>query len=242
MLKIVIYDSSADDMLWLENELEKVVKVQKLNIQLSLVTNKTEDLERFITDETEVVFYILDTNLYRQGTSGIDIAKNIRKNDRESYIVFSSSKSEDIQMTLDGLIRPSGFLIKPIDKGDITTLLGDIYRDYLNFHSDCDDTLNVNIGAEMYRLEYDKIFYFEAYSKKVHIFTANQRIGYYDSLTSLEEKLGDSFVRCHRSYIVNIEKISKVCFSEMIIQLKNGVEINISRKYKNNIKEKLYGV
>ena len=104
------------------------------------------------------------------------------------------------------------------------------------------------MGPDIYKIEYDQIMYVESFQKKIYIWTKNQRIGYYDKLSSLEEKLGEGFFRCHRSYIVNLNNISKVNFPDMVIEMKNKAKIPISRaqkwferdteKYESNIFER----
>ena len=46
-----------------------------------------------------------------------------------------------------------------------------------------------------------------------------------------------NFVRCHKSYIVNIEKISNIDLSENTIYFSNSDKCYIGPKYKNNFME-----
>jgi DNA-binding LytR/AlgR family response regulator len=43
------------------------------------------------------------------------------------------------------------------------------------------------------------------------------------------------FVRCHRSYIVNVLKIKGRCKNGLQLQLKNDLSIPVSKSYKKNI-------
>ena len=64
--------------------------------------------------------------------------------------------------------------------------IGCIYRDYLNV-TQKKNVLHINVGPDIYKIEYDQIMYVESFQKKIYIWTKNQRIGYYDKLSSLEE-------------------------------------------------------
>ena len=60
----------------------------------------------------------------------------------------------------------------------------------------------------------------------------------------LEELFREKFVRCHRSFLINEKLIKKVMLSKNCIILSNGVEIPLSRSYKDSIKKigvKTYG-
>ena len=60
------------------------------------------------------------------------------------------------------------------------------------------------------------------------------------SLKKLEEKLDNRFIKCSKSYIINIEQVEYYDIKENIIVLKNKeILTSISKKEKKNILEKL---
>ena len=62
--------------------------------------------------------------------------------------------------------------------------------------------------------------------------TGDMEYPFYDTLDQLEERLAGRFLRCHRSYLVNRSKISKVYLSQNILTLDSGEELPLSRSYK----------
>ena len=52
------------------------------------------------------------------------------------------------------------------------------------------------------------------------------------SLNHFEEKLGEAFWRCHRSFLVNRARIGNVRLKENIVELDNGETCLLSRKAK----------
>ena len=60
---------------------------------------------------------------------------------------------------------------------------------------------------------------------------------FYDTLDQLEERLSEKFLRCHRSYLVNKMRISKVYLSRNTLVLDEGEEIPLSRSYKPQVKQ-----
>ena len=73
--------------------------------------------------------------------------------------------------------------------------------------------------------------------KKVFLNTGDMEYPFYDTLDQLEERLTGRFLRCHRSYLVNRNKISKVYLSQNILTLEGGEEIPLSRSYKPAVKQ-----
>jgi len=245
LLKIILCDSNEDDVKFIESTIRSIAQKNNYSIEIVLIASSPEEIINNIY-ENQIYLYIIEIVYERSERDGVDLAKEIREKDRDSYIVFCTSESQYIYRTLTGLIRPAGFLLKELNEDGrlekidgIHILLGDVYRDYLNITNKNQEVLHINIGAEIYKIEYRDILFIESFQKKIYIHTYNQRIGYYDSLASLESKLGDKFVRCHRSYIINIENISSVCFPEKKVKMKNDLEIFISRKYKDVLKDKL---
>lgn len=242
MLKVVLCDDNEVYAKLLQSLIRNTADKNGYNLRIVITTSSPKEVLEYLSKEEGVSLYILETVYHPPEMDGVELAKGIRAKDRDSYIVFCTAHSEYIYKVMTGLIRPAGFLIKQKDSNEIENfeiVIGDVYRDYLNFYNINEAVLNINIGAEIYRIEYDQIVYLEAFQKKVYVHTSNQRIGYYDSLASLEEKLGDKFLRCHKSYIVNRDKVDRVCFSDMKIRMVNGAEIDISRTFKSLLKEKL---
>ena len=239
MVKFVLCDSSTLYMEKLKKQIQNIIDQTGYNMKISLLTTKLKKVMDYLEVDDGISIYIIDVDYDNNHLVGIKLAKQIREKDRNAYIVFNTMRTDSVYNVMTGLIRPSGFFKKPIHKEDMQILMGDIYRDYLNLQGENDDLFHVNIGSNIYHIEYRRILYFEAFQKKVYIHTPNQRIGYYDSLADLVKRLNNQFVRCHRSYLVNVDNIKKVSFTDMILEMKDGRKIDISRTYKNLLKKRL---
>jgi two-component system LytT family response regulator len=69
----------------------------------------------------------------------------------------------------------------------------------------------VKVGDKIIMLKPDEISYFEAREKYVFIVTENNREFITDfTLTVLEEKLPETFLRVHRAFIINTSKIKEI--------------------------------
>ena len=72
------------------------------------------------------------------------------------------------------------------------------------------------------------ILFIESQNKKVVIHTSDKIYETYGKMDAFEIVLGDLFYRCHRCYLVNLEKIS--AYQSDTIYLINGEKILLARK------------
>lgn len=95
--------------------------------------------------------------------------------------------------------------------------------------------------GEQEKIPWEHIYYFESRGKKLYARLRGEEIGFLGTLETLEQTLPENFLRCHRSFIVSVEKIQKVSFSENTILLWDGMSVPVSRGYKQAVKEHIRG-
>lgn len=84
------------------------------------------------------------------------------------------------------------------------------------------------------KLQLDDICYVQGLKDYVQIFTVDESHIVKHSVSKLLEELGPRFIRVHRSYIVNSDKVTAVAAHDIEI---GKVEIPIGDHYKNSISE-----
>lgn len=82
------------------------------------------------------------------------------------------------------------------------------------------------------------ILYLESEAHKIWIHAVQGDRIVYDKLDSYEQKMGNSFLRVHKSYLVNMDWIYSI--SSKAILLKNGMEIPVSRSKYQQVKERYF--
>jgi|GEM_PF-3477530 len=96
-----------------------------------------------------------------------------------------------------------------------------------------DNLLKFESGREKHQLPLSSIFFLKAAGNYVEINSSSKTHTVYGALSNFEKKLSAAnFVRVHRSYLVNIERIE--CISGSILTI-NGVEIPIGSTYKGKL-------
>lgn len=66
----------------------------------------------------------------------------------------------------------------------------------------------VKTGARLMKVFYDDVLYLEAMRDYISIHLPNEKVMTLQSLTSFEEQLPERFIRVHRSYIINADKVN----------------------------------
>ena len=127
-----------------------------------------------------------------------------------------------------------GFIVKPAQKDILENLLKnaqqEIDKDKQNF------ICNLGKGS-LETIPTHKILFLESSGHHVLIYTENRSEAYsvYGRLSSLEKQLPSNFRPCHKSYLINMDKIKRINKREVI--LTDGTTIQISKSYGTRIKE-----
>ena len=80
----------------------------------------------------------------------------------------------------------------------------------------------VKIDNKLVRVAYDEVRYVEALGDYVHIVTGTSKLIVYSTMKAVEEKFPTSrFVRVHRSFIVNINRIQALEDNSLIVETKH---------------------
>ncbi|WP_110930088.1 LytR/AlgR family response regulator transcription factor [Paenibacillus bouchesdurhonensis] len=89
-----------------------------------------------------------------------------------------------------------------------------------------------------FKIYLSAIYYLETYNRNILIHTENGDFLCFKKMQELEEELGSiSFIRCHKSYIVNMDYIRKIGVFE--IELENKDRVFISRWRRKEVIERL---
>ena len=94
--------------------------------------------------------------------------------------------------------------------------------------------LEIISNRKMTKIPYDEIIYIESLSDYIKVITTNEEIVSKDKISRLAEKLPDIFLRIHRSFIINTDRIKEVSFDELRV---DDVRLTIGRSYRKVVKE-----
>ncbi len=165
--------------------------------------------------------FLVDTRFKIPGGNFLTLARRIRENSGMCHICFMSPSPGDIGFCYKKLVRPSAFLLKPVDGGELRSLLSDIDNFERTYRMQPDD-LQILLKTRGIRkvVWASNVIYFTSYDKKVLCYTeSEEKIAFYDSLGSIENLYRRFFLRCHSGFLVNRKRIVGFSKKRMVLSL-----------------------
>ena len=135
---------------------------------------------------------------------GITLAKELRKKNGSTYIVFLTGH---VEYAIEGYeVNALRYLTKPVQEDK----LGDVLA-YVIKEKQSRKQLVIKTDGEEIRIDAADIIYMEAQNKYVMIYTTKGEYLVRYNLAVFEEELKDyGVMRVHRSYLVSLSKVRKI--------------------------------
>ncbi|NOZ48034.1 MAG: LytTR family transcriptional regulator [Chlorobi bacterium] len=95
-------------------------------------------------------------------------------------------------------------------------------------------SLEIMSNRKIIKIPYRDIVYIESLSDYIRINTNDEQIKSKEKISKIINRLPSIFIRIHRSFIINEEKIKEVSFDEVLV---DNVRLNIGRSYRKDVKE-----
>lgn len=173
----------------------------------------------------------MDINLKSDyNTDGINVAGRIKQISDSIRIIFFTGNIEYAEDIFKA--DPFDFAVKPVSDERLKEI---IIRLKTAIEKDKGKMVTIKATKGIYKIMVDEIKYAESNGRYVYIHTINEKITTINKLDNIHELLGSGFVRCHKSYIVNENKIRQ--YDGERVLLFDNTEILVSRKYRHGIKE-----
>lgn len=138
-------------------------------------------------------------------------------------------------------VMPSCLVQRPSSSALVREVVGAYVQHLLEVAGDSDTSQSFAIESKegITRIPYHKIVCFESRAKRISVRLSHEEHAYYDTLDRLQDSLPDEFVRCHRSFIVNVRRVRQLSLSDSSVTMDDGSVVPVSRKYKATLKEVL---
>ena len=218
---------------------ENITEEEDLLLGPSLITTSLDELEdEMVLEEENGAVCLIDIEKIDPGEI-MSFAKKKEDKSEQVFLVFYSIEREYPVVFFN---IAHGFISKPITKGALKQVLKKIYsRIFQKSHL---FKIRFDYGATSYWVYPDQIMYMEKHQNILTIkLQSGKEINIYDSIKNYEEQLKkDGFFRTHKSYLVNVNKISKVDFNKGEIMLDNGSICLLSRKKKSSLQNYMVNI
>ncbi len=201
MIKIGMCDDNFETIKSIHLILESQIMENDLDAEITVVTdNQKKIFDKIYNKEIDVLF--LDMDFKNSGKNGLEFAKDLRDVNKDFYLIFLTAHQRYMHESF--LVKVFDYLVKPTNKDVISDL---VLRLKKEFESSNVLFLYLNKWVS---IRTDEILYIEKFGNKSQIVTKNSVETSNKTLDTLLKELPNNFRKCHRSYIINENKILTV--------------------------------
>ena len=222
-MNIVICDDNADDRKALHRFIRRYCKKNCYMANIKAFDSGEALLASFRPGVYDIVFM----DIYMNGISGIETAKKIRETDPFCSIVFITVSEAHAMESYK--VQAIYYVVKPLTEENMEAAFFMCRNDFVKKSR----FIEVTSNREKLKIFLKDIIYMESFEKSTLIHMKDKTIKTYTTLDDLTKNLtGSPFLRCHRSFIVNLNYVDDIDEKDFI--LKNGGKVPIR---KNGVSE-----
>ena len=230
MLNFVLCDDNLNILNRLEKMLENIFTKNSYDASVVFKSDNPDDVLNFIEHNVADVL-MLDINL-KSNKSGLELAEEIRKRKKNAYIIFTTGHLEYAMVAYK--YKTFDYLPKPITADRLQDTIERLFEDANEVSKNY-----IKIDNKNTIIDESEIQYIKRDGMKLVFHTLSRDYDTYSSFNKFEEKLPNTFVRCHKSYIANLNQIKDVEPVSGTITFKDGHTCYIGPKYKKDFMEVL---
>ncbi len=233
-MKIVICDDSIEDLLKIEKILLKYKKFYpNIDFEIEKFSNAPQLYNNIQKNELADIYFL---DIIMAGKDGIDIGSQIRRNNSDNIIIYTTYSSDYALEAYD--LHAIRYILKPLNENRIFEALN-YALSYKNAEKEASYLIKTKDG--LVPVHYSQIEYIENSSRMLEAHLTNGRI--IKSIfirKSFEEEISElieepQFIQVHKSFLINLKYIKKL--SKNYVIMESGKNIPVSQKRATVVKK-----
>lgn len=226
MLNFIICDDNIHMLNKLSLLFEKTFTQNDFDAQIVLKTQDYKEVLSFMSSNIANVI-VLDIEFKNSKMNGLDIANEIRKFNKDCYIIFITSHFEYLMEAYN--YKTFAYLFKnSLTVDSLSRTLVRLFDDI-----SCSSKKFLKIDSKGTFVDLNDIQFIEKKGMKLIYHTLHECFEVYNSFQKIIDALPENFVRCHKSFIANVDNIVNISLHDNSIEFRNGCVCYIGPKYKN---------
>ena len=191
--------------------------------------SQVEVVEAALTAKKKQI-HLLILDIETGNKTGMELAQELRSRNDERSILFITGHEKYLSVGYE--VRPVQFLLKPINWEKLKKA---VLTDWRLHHSP--QTLILKKGRQTVRIPFHTVLYVEAMENhRVKIGQSDGDEVFQSGLLELQQLLpADRFLRCHKSYLINLDHVKRMDKTAFIMD--NEYRIPIGRTYQKTSRE-----
>ena len=189
--------------------------------------------EELLLESKDIDILLLDIQM--PGRNGIEIARELRKKNKKTILIFVTAMKDYVFEAFD--VNAFNYIVKPFNDNRFMDVLNKAINEYNSLGETEQETNYVivsNRGMHT-KVKLDEIIYAEVFNRKVVIHKIDEEIEYYGKMSELEALVGESFFRSHRAYLINFKYVEK--YDAKTIYMEKGKVLMAKKNYPEFVKK-----
>lgn len=218
-ISVVICDDLAEEQVTLARMVQNYCRSRRLELKLELAASGDELLDRWSEGRWDLVFL----DIFMPGRSGVDTARLLRQKDAGCALIFATTSREHGLESFE--LGVMDYLVKPFAQPLVNQAMDwFVQQEQVRLRQ-----LRLEADGESYTIRMRDVEYVEICGHTAVIHAGGRTYEVRRTMEALEEELKDDcFFRCHRSYLVNLDKVCRMDRRDFIME--DGQQVPISTK------------
>ena len=217
----MVHIAVCDDEAYMSDQIQKMASdfFRSKNVETAILQ---------FSSGTELLKYkkpidILFLDIQMEDLDGMETARKLRKRKFQGFLIFITVLKELVFQSFE--VQAFDYLVKPVEEGQFQKTMERLFS---SMKQAGEANLLIQKGYESHIISLEEIVFCEIIDRKIYLHLASSGvIDYYDRIEHLEARLGSSFFRCHRSYLINLKYLKS--YKNGIAYMEVGKEIPVSR-------------
>lgn len=191
--------------------------------------------EALLGEEIQPDILFLDIRM--PGRDGMETAKEFRKKNQKTILIFVTVLEEYVFQAFD--VGAFHYLVKPFSDEKFEEVLcraAEQYRKQTACPPEKEEKyLMIKAGGTSRKVLLSDMIYAEVFDRKIILHGTKGDIEYYGRMSQLQEAAGEDFFRTHRAYLVHFKYVVK--YNASTIYLEQGTALMAKQKYPEFVKQ-----
>lgn len=219
-MKIAICDDLEKDIARLSGILGEYLSANGLDADVDIFTSGEALIKAFQPGKYQIIFQ----DIYMGGMTGMQVCEKIRETDRDVSLILTTTSLEHGIASYK--VNAAYYIVKPVDSAELAQAMEKCRSQIERFAK----TIEVIENRQPVRIRLRDIYFVESQSRECVFTTASGEVRTNAAIDTMAERLGGfPFLRCHRSFIVNLLHISDMTQKDFVMD--NGRTVPISKAY-----------
>ena len=231
MLEIYICEDSAKQREFVTNFIKDYCIFRNLDADVVLSSPDPNEILSRYKKALGTALFFLDIDLKAE-INGFELAVKIREQNKKAAIAFLTTHSEMTLLTFEYKIEALDFIIKD-NQDNIKRKIAECINTALARHTAANNNKSVRVTVEdkVIILDMDEIIFIETTQVRhqLRLYTKRRVLEFNCELKNMEEQLDERFIRCHKSFIINKDKVKEIDKKENTITMSNGSVCPVSK-------------